>query len=255
MGGARVLRGIGRESGKLVDLDDPLRSYNRRLVWSFLTRTPAQFRANAQLLPVEGHMKKAQAHYFQQLLVDKPWVRNIAEVGFNAGHSSYLFLNSRPDVQVTSFDLGEHAYIHLAKWIIDEHFPGRHELVIGDSRETVPAFTISHPDRRFDLIFIDGGHQLEVARADIENCRSLAIDRTIVIMDDLNANTAYGKGPVRAWADAQHDRLIVEDVLVEDGSPVLVLDSGAPQKLGYRWALGHYLWLGRRSKDAVALTQ
>jgi predicted O-methyltransferase YrrM len=192
-------------------------------------------------MPIEGHMRRTQARYFQQLLIRESWVRNVAEVGFNAGHSSYLFLNSRPDIQVTSFDLGEHEYTHLAKWMIDEHFPCRHELVIGDSRLTLPAFTTSQPDRNFDLIFIDGGHDLEVARADIDNCRSLATDQTIVIMDDLNFHDAWGKGPVSAWADAQQNRLIVQDVLLEDGLPAAVSIYDDPQGTGYRWALGHYL--------------
>jgi predicted O-methyltransferase YrrM len=238
--GAKVLRRISRESRELLDLGDPLRSYNRRLAWAFFARKPAHIAADARLMPIEGHMRGAQARYFQQLLTREPWVRHVAEVGFNAGHSSYLFLNSRSDIEVTSFDLGEHEYTHLAKWIIDEHFPGRHELVIGDSRLTLPAFTTSQPDRTFDLIFIDGGHDLNVARADIDNCRSLATDQTIVIMDDLNANDAWGKGPVSAWADAQHDGVIVQDVLVEDGVAATESVDDGPQGNGYRWALGHY---------------
>ena len=188
-------------------------------------------------------MRKAQARYLEQLLVQKPWVRKVAEVGFNAGHSSYLFLKSRPDVEVTSFDLGDHDYTHLAKWIIDEHFPGRHSLVIGDSGVTVPAFAKSQPDHKFDLIFIDGGHDFDVAVADIDNCRLLATDQTIVIMDDLNPHDHWSAGPVRAWLDAQRDCLIAQDVLIENG--VTVVNSVVRQEeASCMWALGHYLRCG-----------
>jgi hypothetical protein len=44
-------------------------------------------------------------------------------------------------------------------------FPGRHELITGDSRETVPAFADEYPTRAFDLIYIDGGHDYEIAKA------------------------------------------------------------------------------------------
>jgi predicted O-methyltransferase YrrM len=238
--GERVLRKVGHGSRELLDFGDPLRSYNRRLAWVFLARKPAHIAADLRLMPIEGRIEKAQARYFQELLIREPWVRTVAEIGFNAGHSSYLFLNTRPDIEVTSFDLGEHEYTHLAKWLIDEHFPGRHTLVTGDSRQTIPAFTKAQPDRRFDLIFIDGGHLVDVARADIDNCRPLATAHTIVIMDDLNPNGFWGAGPVVAWDQAQHDGLIGDTVLIEDGVPV----SSSPtdnEKIGNRWALGHYL--------------
>jgi predicted O-methyltransferase YrrM len=235
--GTEVLRGLGHDSRKLLDRNDPLRSYNRRLAWAFLAGKQTLTADNARLMPTEGHMEKSQALYVQRLLADQPWVHKVAEVGFNAGHSSYLFLSSRTDIEVTSFDLGEHEYTHLAKWIIDERFPGRHELIVGDSRLTIPEFTRSKPDRKFDLVFIDGGHELEVAQADIENCRLLATGKTIVVMDDLDANVPWGVGPARAWADARRDGVIVQDSLVEDGVPVGDTSRGN----GRTWGLGHYL--------------
>jgi hypothetical protein len=171
----------------------------------------------------------------------QPWVREVAEVGFNGGHSSYLFLAARPDVRVTSFDLNEHDYIDLAKAAVDDLFPGRHELVTGDSISTVPAFADAHPGRRFDLIFIDGGHSFESARTDLDNLRRLASDRTIVAMDDLERHKGWGIGPVRAWLSAQQDGLISEDVLIDNGFPVIGTALDEIEEVGHVWALGHYL--------------
>ena len=33
------------------------------------------------------------------------------EIGFNAGHSSAVFLGTRNDIEITSFDLGAHDYV------------------------------------------------------------------------------------------------------------------------------------------------
>jgi predicted O-methyltransferase YrrM len=250
------LRALGGELRWLLDPTDPLRPYNRRLTRAFVARERAAVVAATRLIPTEGHLLKVQARFFRQLMLRQPWVRDVAEVGFNAGHSSYVFLASRADVRVTSFDLGEHQYIDLAKSVIDNAFPGRHDLVTGDSRLTVPAYAEAGSDGRFDLIYIDGGHDVEVARADIDNCRMLATDRTIVVMDDLERHNPWGTGPVRAWLDAQHDGVIRQDVLIDGGFPVIGTPLDELEEVGCVWALGHYLQPGpapgrRRSADGL----
>src|SRR5262245_15225471 len=102
--------------------------------------------------------------------VARPGVRSIMEIGFNAGHSSELFLRFNETAHVTSFDLGEHRYVLAAKTYLDRRFHARHTLVLGDSTQTIPRFPAESP---FDLIFIDGGHSYEVAKADLLNCRRL----------------------------------------------------------------------------------
>ena len=54
---------------------------------------------------------------------------------------------------------------------------GRLSLIIGDSTDTVPAFTRAHPDFRCDILLVDGGHTLGIARADLLNMRMLARGR------------------------------------------------------------------------------
>ena len=41
------------------------------------------------------------------------FVTNICETGFNAGHSTFMWLNVNPDVHVYSFDIGIHRYIYF----------------------------------------------------------------------------------------------------------------------------------------------
>jgi hypothetical protein len=138
---------------------------------------------------------------------------------------------------VVSFDIGTHTYIGAAKANIDRLFPGRHTLIIGDSREAVPRYHDEHPGDQFDLVFIDGGHEYAIARADLENFRALSHRGTTIIMDDLIPWMPWGKGPFQAWADAQSDGLLVQESLLIDGHYVDAITPPARRA----WGVGHYV--------------
>jgi len=133
-------------------------------------------------------------------------IKNILEIGFNAGHSAEIFLSSNKSATVTSFDVNRHKYTLLGKDYIDQTYPKRHTLITGNSLVEVPKFTALNPDTTFDLIFIDGGHQYHVAKDDIKNCCNLAHADTIVIMDDTINNSEllrrWNDGPNKAWKEA-----------------------------------------------------
>lgn len=169
--------------------------------------------------PKEGSADEAELNYLFGL-ARLPGVKKIAEIGFNAGKSSYVFLAAKPDTTVVSFDLGEYDYVQLAKEIIDTEFPGEHELIIGDSTVTVPAYHKAHPELKFDLIFIDGGHSYEVAKADIENMKKFAHKDTILVTDDLTPWLPWGVGPTHAWTEALDEGLVIQEELVKDGKIV-----------------------------------
>ena len=99
---------------------------------------------------------------------------NVMEIGFNAGHSADVFLKNNPTLTLTSFDLGCHDYVRHGKEYIDITYPNRHTLILGDSTVTVPNYIADNQGKTFDVIFIDGGHDYEVAKADLENCMKLA---------------------------------------------------------------------------------
>jgi hypothetical protein len=192
---------------------------------------------------VEGYSSRQQAGFFRRLVAESPEITKILEIGFNAGHSSYVFLHARPDVTVVSFDLGAHAYVRKAKEFIDMKFPGRHTLLLGDSRSTVPMYASEHPGAAFDLIFVDGGHEYDVALADLLNCHAMAQPHGLVVMDDMRPWKTWGIGPVRAWSEAKRTGTLEELQLLQDGVPVNIVRR---KMATAAWAVGRY-----KSRDAA----
>jgi predicted O-methyltransferase YrrM len=118
-------------------------------------------------------------------------VQAIAEIGFNAGHSAMLMLMSNPTVAVQSFDNARHPYSKQAFEYVKGKFPDRNlEIEWGDSSKTVPLVHARNPSRKFDILIVDGGHEFDVAIADIINLRLLSRPDTLLIVDD---------SPCRAW--------------------------------------------------------
>jgi len=139
---------------------------------------------------------------------------NVMEIGFNAGHSAEVFLMNNDTLTLTSFDLGVHDYVIPAHAFLSGVYPNRHTLILGDSTVTVPRFIHDTPGKTFDVIFIDGGHEYEVAKADLENCMKLAHKDTIVMLDDTvyrkGWTAEYTVGPTTAWTEAVESGKVLE---------------------------------------------
>ena len=135
------------------------------------------------------------------------------EIGFNAGHSADTFLSSNKNINLVSFDIGHHSYVKTAKNYIDKTYPNRHKLIIGSSLDTIPKYSENN-DKKFDLIFIDGGHHYDIAKKDLENCKKLANENSIVIIDDTMTDPkwvrTWNKGPTQAWKYGKDTKLVEE---------------------------------------------
>ncbi len=133
---------------------------------------------------------------FEQLLlkqINLYWagsqVKNrMIEIGFNAGHSALLFLlaaEGRP-VDMTVFDLGEHAYVLPCLSYLRTQFPNANITYIGgDSMKTLPEFKNTNPGT-FDVIHVDGGHHREIVLSDVAATVDLVAPGGLYILDDTN---------------------------------------------------------------------
>lgn len=155
-----------------------------------------------------GHIVRKdtlQAEQLVEFIECHPEIKKVCEIGFNAGHSSELFLTTRDDIEVLSFDIGTFSYVGKCKEWLDRIYPNRHRLIIGDSTKTLPRYLSECSTEKFDLIFIDGGHTYDIAKSDIANSVKLAHEGTFIIIDDLKY------APVlRAWEEALASGLIEE---------------------------------------------
>jgi len=108
-------------------------------------------------------------------------IKNILEIGFNAGFSTLLMLLTNKTTKITCVDICEHSYTKLCFLKLKEIFGDRLELLPGSSVDIVPTI-----NDKYDLIHIDGCHLVSIAEKDIQNCLKLCKSKTLLIMDDTN---------------------------------------------------------------------
>lgn len=160
---------------------------------------------------IEGFSQQIPKQVYDlTMLIDNADIKTAMEIGFNAGHSAEIFLDTNPSLHLTSFDLGAHDYVAVAKEYIDKTYPSRHTLILGDSTQTIPAYK----QTTYDLIFIDGGHDYDIAKADLLNCRRFAHENTLVLIDDTmfteGWSASFNIGPTQTWVEAIEQGVIVE---------------------------------------------
>uniref|UniRef100_A0A6C0H693 Methyltransferase n=1 Tax=viral metagenome TaxID=1070528 RepID=A0A6C0H693_9ZZZZ len=179
----------------------------------------------------EGHVQQIseQIELLNELSFNS---EKILEIGFGMGHSSEVFLSSHPNRIVVSFDDGNYIGYSVGKGFIDLNYPLRHTLILGDSKKTLPNY-INKINTTFDLIFIDGGHSYETSKSDLLNCKKLANNNTIVVMDDIILNEDWKQDwtifPTTVWYESIKLGIIKELGIIE-------FEKGR----GMAW--GHYIF-------------
>jgi predicted O-methyltransferase YrrM len=147
------------------------------------------------LLPGAGHSGNIpkQQEVLRELTAGKTLY---FETGFNVGHSSYFVLESNPTIKVVSFSL-PYGPSEQALKILKQAYGDRIEVVWGDSTKTLPI----HNELHADVAFIDGGHEYNDARQDLDNAERHLNSKGTVIIDDVYCQAGYCHGPTRAWKE------------------------------------------------------
>mmetsp|Transcript_97643 Transcript_97643/g.173929 ORF Transcript_97643/g.173929 Transcript_97643/m.173929 type:complete len:567 (+) Transcript_97643:75-1775(+) len=143
---------------------------------------------------VEGNTGMiVEAREVQRELAQTAGLKRILEIGFNGGHSALRWL-LYSGATLHAFDLGTHEYCEPAASWLETLFPERLSLTWGDSMEELPKY-VKSASEKYDLIFIDGGHDYHIAQSDLKYCAFLANPEDhILLMDDTNL-----EGPEKAW--------------------------------------------------------
>ncbi len=136
---------------------------------------------------IEGHSGNhhdMQRLYFEIARLD--FIKTVCETGFNAGHSTFMWLNANPDLVVYSFDIDMHNYTRPMAYYLQSRFPGRLHITFGDSRDTIPEFHVDAPEVMCDLVIIDGGHHADIPELDFDNFYAMVPRNreNLVILDD-----------------------------------------------------------------------
>jgi hypothetical protein len=152
----------------------------------------------------------------------------MCQTGFNSGHSAVTVLSSNPAINVLSFDLGEEPVVAAAASYIQSHasYSARHELVLGDSRDSLPA---AAPTRRryCDISFVDGGHFGDVPVSDIMGLALMSHEDTLLVVDD----TPFLRDVEAAWC-AHAVRSLHWRVCVTSTCRTLATRNGLVEELG-----------------------
>ena len=159
----------------------------------------------------------------------------VCESGFGAGHSALLFLSALPSARVHSFDHGLAPHSIPAHDWLDERYPDRLLLYLGDSVITVPQMRDYYPDVACNLVHVDGSRTAATTRADLTAFSAYAPAHTggnggsssMVVLQ----NAGEGGEPLRVWKELVAAGFISWEGTVREGGA-----SGGGDVLVY----GHY---------------
>lgn len=129
----------------------------------------------------------------EQLFFHKKWVSQInpkyvLETGTHKGYYSYFLKKLLPEVKIYTFGINPESKMCVDA--IEKFFAEKFiTFYSGDSRETLTNFENTE-EINFDLAWVDGGHEYDVALSDLNNCARLGIEN--ILIDDCDHSGVRG---------------------------------------------------------------
>lgn len=109
-------------------------------------------------------------------------INTICELGFNAGHSSLLFLETIRHAKVYSFDLGDVRWSKGNSILFSKIYGDLFTYVLGDSMQTISNFLNKIS---CDVVFADGAKDFDHRYGDVKNFRNISYPGALVFMDEI----------------------------------------------------------------------
>ena len=113
-------------------------------------------------------------------------MHTVCEVGFGRGHSALLWLELLPTAAVYSFTI-DSPDVHPGRQHLEKEYGKRFQLILGDSRETVPKFREENPEVICDVLLVDGIKTLFGRMRDVNNLAKMSTPDSIVYFDEVNS--------------------------------------------------------------------
>jgi predicted O-methyltransferase YrrM len=136
----------------------------------------------------ENHVDEQNRSKIENLITVAKGKQRICEIGVNAAHSLLLMVDSNPTAHYTVFDLNGHSYTHSCIEYVKNAYPSTDiKVIYGDTNITLHNYLqMSTEAQRFDMIHVDGGHELPTVVNDFIYSRFLLKPKGIVVFDDYN---------------------------------------------------------------------
>jgi len=109
--------------------------------------------------------------------------KNILEIGFNAGFSTLLMKIIDPVINMTCIDINSHSYVIPCYDQICKDYKNI-KLILQNSTIALPE--LIEMKLKFDVIHIDGDHNVKQVEQDLNFCLSLCSSKSVIIIDDTN---------------------------------------------------------------------
>ena len=131
-------------------------------------------------------------------LTDALQPRNYLEIGVRRGRSVCAVASKAKDAEIVMFDMWIENYAGIEnpgpEFVRSElkkvGHQGKIEFINGNSHDTLPEFFVSHPEKKFDLITVDGDHKNLGAAQDIcDVLPRLAVGGAVVFDDVCHPKT------------------------------------------------------------------
>jgi len=136
--------------------------------------------------------------------------KNILETGTHKGNYSYFIKKNYPEIKIVTFGIDSQSQecVNLIEEYFNENFI---KFYCGNTIQTLSDYNTS---LKFDLAWVDGGHNFDCAYSDLNNCARLGIKN--ILIDDVTLICDVNKA-VNQFLDKNSNYTVIDKSKDERG--------------------------------------